>query len=463
MKNLFLSFLVLACGQPAFAQQEQQKLEKLFRVLEQDSSYNGNVLIADKGRIIFKKSIGAADLNIGRRLDDQSLFELASVSKQFTATGILLLQQQGKLKVGDSLRKFFPELPYHNITVLQLLHHTSGLPDYMELLLTKGDTTLPFVSNDDVIRLMAREKPALKFSPGTKFEYSNTGYLLLGSIIEKASGMSFAAYLEQHIFRPLGMKRSRVYMRRSHPQQVDDYAYGYVPDAKTNSYVLPDSSENKNYVIYMDGIYGDGTVNTTTGDLLLWDQALYSDKLLNRASLQLAFEPGTTGNGQRTRYACGWVVDTSDNLGLRISHSGGWPGYITYISRFPDRNKTVVLLRNKETKLSPSRLAEDIELILSGKDAVYNLPGPAVSEDILQQYVGDYELRPGFVLSVTREGQQLAVQATDQPKFNVYPKSQKVFFLKDVVAEVEFVATDGSVDSMVLHQGGRHISGKRKK
>lgn len=466
MRKLLLSAaLLLAAGPSVQAQQAQlpqDKIDKLFRRLEKEAQYNGNVLVTDQGRVVFEKSYGMADLAKKKPLDRNSVFELASVSKQFTAAAILLLQQQGRLSIDDSLRRFFPQLPYNGITVRHLLHHTSGLPDYMTFLGQYGDTTKAFVDNNDVIAVMAKHKIPLHFQPGEKFEYSNTGYMMLGSIIEKVSGRSFGTYMEQQLFQPLGMNRTFIYRRRFRPGKVDNYAFGYVNDK--GKYVLPDSTEENNYVIYLDGIFGDGTVNSTTGDLLKWDQALYGNRLFNGQTMQLMFEPGRLNNGKPTRYACGWIIDTTQSDGLAMSHGGGWPGYITYIVRHPEHRRTIILLRNKETELRSDQLAQDIELILLGKDAQYTTaPSVKVDEKILATYVGDFELRPGFVISVTREGAQLAVQATGQPKFKVYPKSQRLFFLKEVAAEVEFIPeTNGSIQTLILHQGGRDMKGTRK-
>jgi CubicO group peptidase (beta-lactamase class C family) len=157
-------------------------------------NFNGTVLVAEGGKVIYQGSFGLADYYAGRPLNDSSLFELASVSKQFTATGILLLRERGRLSLTDSLRMFFPELPYSGITLHHLLTHTSGLPDYESLMESRWNRSR-IAHNNDVIALMASEKPPVHFAPGTRWEYSNMGYLLLASIIEKVSGKSFAAFM----------------------------------------------------------------------------------------------------------------------------------------------------------------------------------------------------------------------------------------------------------------------------
>ena len=180
--------------------------EKYFR-------FNGNVLIAEKGKVIYQHSFGLADFDTDRPLNDSSVFELASVSKQFTATAILLLKDKGKLKLTDSLRQYFPELPYSNITIWHMLTHTSGLPDYFWELINSWDTS-KIAFNKDMIALLAKKKLPAVFEPGKKWEYSNTAYAILASIVEKISGQTYKDYMAENIFQPLGMSHTRVYNTR---------------------------------------------------------------------------------------------------------------------------------------------------------------------------------------------------------------------------------------------------------
>ena len=212
-KQLFFLALLFAFCIGSYAQDRVAQIDSLFAPVTGKPAFNGNVLIAEKGNIIYQKSFGKADLEKNLPLNSESVFELASVSKQFTAMGIMILKKQNKLSYDDSLRKFFPELPYHNITVLQLLQHTSGLPDYMPLFNEHWDSTKIAV-NSDIIKLLSQYKPDTLFAPGAKWEYSNTGYALLASIIEKVSGKKFGEFLRKNIFEPLGMKRTQVYCRR---------------------------------------------------------------------------------------------------------------------------------------------------------------------------------------------------------------------------------------------------------
>lgn len=198
----------------------------------------------------------------------KQVLNLGSVSKQFTALSILLLREQGKLSLSDSLRKFFPELPYGGITVRHLLTHTSGLPDYIETMVAKWDHK-KVAFNADMIGFLSREKPPILFKPGQRWEYSNTGYAMLASIVEKTSGQTFAQFTAQHIFKPLGMSRSRVYNTRySAPEVISDFAYGVVYSDSLGKYVRPDQLPQSDMVYYLDGIQGQGRIHSTVGDLL---------------------------------------------------------------------------------------------------------------------------------------------------------------------------------------------------
>ncbi len=268
MKKYFLLFLLAHFSLLSFAQDNRSdQFDSLFTSLHTKNSFNGNVLIAEEGKVIFEKSYGYANEETKQKLNSESIFELASVSKQFTAMAILLLQKQGKLNFDDDMTKFLPEMShYEGITIRNLVHHTGGLPDYMEIFEEHWDKS-KFVVNVDIVNEFARLKPAIIFKPNEKFEYSNTGYSLLGLIIERASGQSFEDYLKENIFKPLKMDKTFVYRSRYKPQVVENYALGYVTDSLGRK-VLTDSFGKDFYTYYLDGIVGDGMVNSTTADLL---------------------------------------------------------------------------------------------------------------------------------------------------------------------------------------------------
>ncbi|MCX8532409.1 serine hydrolase domain-containing protein [Chryseobacterium luquanense] len=307
--NKFLLPILISITVCANAQDKNKtaKLDSLFTKKYEDKTFNGNVLIAEKGKIIFQKSFGVADYESKRLLNNTTIFELASVSKQFTAMGIVLLEKQGKLKYDDPISKYIPELSfYKNITVRNLLNHTGGLSDYINLFSKNWDKK-KIATNNDIISEFAKYKPEINFQPNEKYEYSNTGYALLGYIIEKVSGQTFGDYLETKIFKPLGMKNTFVYRSRFQPKVVENYAKGFIE----NDFVFIVSPDvlGKSYLsYYLDGIVGYGMVNSTTDDLLKWDRSLYTDKLVNEKDKSIIFQGAKLNNGKLTDYGFGWQV-----------------------------------------------------------------------------------------------------------------------------------------------------------
>jgi CubicO group peptidase (beta-lactamase class C family) len=460
MKIFFVCIICLQCFAAAAQSDNVKKLDSLFDKLEQEKGFNGNVLVAKNDTIIFQRSVGYAVEETKQQLDAGSVFELASVSKQFTAMGIMLLQQKGKLQFDDSLRKFFPELPYPNITVRHLLHHTSGLPDYMELFSTNWDST-KIATNTDLIALMAKLKPAVLFAPGEKWEYSNTGYAILGSIIEKVSGKSYTDFLAAAVFKPLGMEHTLVFRRRYEKRALPGYAYGYVQDPTTNKYVLPDSLALTATMVYtLDGIVGDGTVNSTTGDLFRWSRALDENRLVSKALLEEALTPGKLNNGKAHQYGYGWMIGNSKIAGKVLNHSGGWPGYRTFIEKHPATGTLIIVLTNYEKESMPMAKISRI---------LYNIPeekktAVTLDEKVLQEYAGEYLLAPDFSITISVANGHIYAQATGQSRLEIFAEKEDLFFLKVVQAQLKFVRNEKKeIKGLVLLQNGQETEGMKIK
>jgi CubicO group peptidase (beta-lactamase class C family) len=354
---LFVFFICISLH--TTAQENIKRLDSFFTSLYQKGDFNGNVLVAERGVTVYKKSFGLANETTKELLNENSIFELGSVSKQFTAMAIAILNKQGKLHYDDPISKTIPELSfYKSVTIRNLLNHVSGLPDYMSLFDSVWDKNKIAV-NDDIIRLFVEYKPPVHFSPGSKYEYSNTGYALLATIIERVSKKSYEKFLQENIFKPLHMKHSLVYTRRYRPLRVKNYALGYVYDSSGHK-ILPDSVARYNMVYFLDGIHGDGTVNSTVNDLLLWDRALYTTKLLSKKEMKELFTPALLGDNKSTNYGFGWMTDSSKQFGSIVFHSGGWPGYASYIERNVDRDLTIIILRNIDTGRLPVNMIRNI-------------------------------------------------------------------------------------------------------
>jgi CubicO group peptidase (beta-lactamase class C family) len=367
---LLLGLSIIGCSPKEYKQTDDSAaiFDSVFQSHADTAKFNGNVLIAKNGKIIYQKSFGYANYDTKELLNDSSLFELASVTKEFTAMGIMMLKEQGKLNYDDDVRKYIPELPYEGMTIRHFLTHTSGIPYYEDEKFFEGWDRKKTVYNDDVIRQFAKVKPPVLFKPGEKWEYSNSAYALLATIIERVSGKTYGEFLKENIFIPLGMDRSRVYnTRRSKGEIIPNYAFGFVYSDSLKKFMLPDSLKEYYYVITLDGIQGDGVVNSTTGDLFKWDQALYTEKLVKKSTLDEAFTPVKLNNDSTYQYGFGWFIAQDSTLGKVVQHSGGWPGYGTYIKRFIDHNNCVIVLTNNGGYGRKSILAEVTKRLASAR------------------------------------------------------------------------------------------------
>lgn len=346
--NTLLAFLFFLCLAPSFAQDNRvSQLDSIFTALYDAGEFNGNVLIAEDGKPLYQKSFGLANNENLQRLDLNSPLLLGSVSKQFTAFGIVLLKQQGKLNYDDNIQQYLPELPYKGITIRHLLTHTSGIPDYSILMDLHWNNTKR-ASNQDRVNMLVKYHPAAFFQPGTSYEYSNTGYVILALLIEKVSGISYQQFMEDNIFKPAGMKRTMVYAHYSQPRQLIEYALSYTYQDSLYQYNLPYPVSAYETAGWEDGIVDQDGISSTTSDLLAWDQLLYNNKLIPADALQEIFTPAKTKKGE-TDYGFGWHIQQLYQYGKIAYHNGDWPGYIAYIERHMDSKKTIIILRNRFT------------------------------------------------------------------------------------------------------------------
>jgi CubicO group peptidase (beta-lactamase class C family) len=341
----------------------EHRVDSLMATRVSPSAPGAGVLVVQDGRIVLEKGYGLAVVESRTPIAADTRFLLASVSKQFTAMGIMILAERGKLSYDDRLRRFFPEFPPYadSITVRHLLNHVAGFPEYEELFMSSGKVGRDWPRSSstprspyeptahDALVLLAQSASA-RFRPGERFEYSNSGYMLLGQIIEKASGQRYAQFLSDNVFRPLGMTQTGVYdeTRPAFPNRASSYR-----PAKEGFAQLDYTPFN--------AIYGEDNVVTTMGDLFKWDQALYTERLVHNATLRLAFTPGTLNDGSRTTYGFGWRIEPI--LGLSaVGHAGTWMGFRTIILRFPDKRTTVVVLSNRED-FPAGTVAQDVSAI----------------------------------------------------------------------------------------------------
>lgn len=296
--------------------------------------FNGNLLIACNNEILYKACSGYEDSHL-TKLRPETAFQLASASKQFTAMAILILMKDGKLRLDDPLQRFIPELPYPGVTIRHLLNHTSGVPNYLWYIdnYWTSDTELP--SNEDMIRILSQYGKELNFEPGKRFYYSNTGYAILASVVERISGQSFGEFLTERIFRPLDMENASV---RTPSSRTSDPSY-------LAGYRRSRSLSNSFETVMHDGIAGDKGVYASMIDLFKWDRALNNDLLVPHQITQQAFTAGQLDNKREIPYGFGFRLDHEGNSRV-VYHYGRWSGFRTAFVKYIPDNLTIIILNN---------------------------------------------------------------------------------------------------------------------
>ncbi len=337
MKSLLFVLLI------PFLSVAQQLEKNIDSLIAAQKDFSGVILIAENGNPIFQKAFGYREFASQIPLQTSDIFELASVSKQFTAMIIMLLKEKGLLNYDDSVSKYL-DIPYKGITIRNLLTHTSGLPDYQDVMDKYWDKT-KVAGNPDCIGYLNKYAPPKLFEPGEKYTYSNTGYLLLASIAEKASGKDFIELCRKWIFKKLKMKNTDI-RTLEEKKAAKNFAIGHIYVEERNKYVRADSFPSSNYTIWLGNRKGPGRISSTAADLLKWDKALYTEKIIKQSTLQEAFSPMKLNNGSFSNYGFGWDLRTDPVLGEIVQHNGDNPGYKTYIIRYIDKKKTIIVLNN---------------------------------------------------------------------------------------------------------------------
>ena len=439
---LCLLFFQFTAAQNATLQSAQQiaaKIGEYMNAAVDTDDFSGSVLVARDGQTIFNKSYGLANTELGVSNTPQTVFRIASISKPFTATAIMMLQERGKLNIGDPICKYLADCPaaWQSITIKHLLTHTSGIADYLYFPDFQSTIALP-VSHERMIASF-KNKP-LNFAPGTKFAYSNSGYYLLAVIIESASGKTYAEFLQENIFARLGMKQTGHFDDRE------------IVRNRADGYSLKDDRPANALYFHPSQLLGTGSLWSTTEDLLLFDQALYTEKLLEGKTLAEMF-------GQKQAdYGYGWQV--APLFGRRlVAHGGDTFGFMGVLQRFTDDRVTVVLLSNKGY-MNILTLARDLPAIVFGEK--YQLPKKptafAVGEKILNQYVGEYRLSENTVFTITLEDGKLMIQnsSNTRPKGALFAESETTFRRAGVDATFTFERdAGGHVTKIVI----RNVNG----
>jgi CubicO group peptidase (beta-lactamase class C family) len=548
---VFLLFVSFASSQGKELKQEMDEyLEASYNIWK----FHGTVLVAKDGQVIFKKGYGMANIELGVPNAPEMKFQIGSITKQFTATAILQLHENGFLSLDDPITRHLTEYPAETgtkVTIHHLLSHTSGVPSYTDMPDIMSQKALP-VTVDELLTIF-KDKP-LEFEPGEKYKYSNSGYVVLGAIVEAVSGKTYEEYIKENILEPLKMQNSG-YDHRD-----------IIMENRAAGYTLDEKGELRNAdFVHMSAPYAAGALYSTVDDMLIWDQALYAEKILKKSSLDKMFTPVLKD------YGYGWLIQEKYDRTL-VWHNGGIDGYHTTFNRWVDDNVCIVVLSNNDNapveniasglaaimfdkpydvpviktpvEVDPKIFADyegayeisedDYRFVDIDDTALYSQRGGSVrfrlypevedkfyfehdhtvtltfvrdkngevikhiihqmGEDkpaqklqgenaekilaerkaktqvaevepkIFEQYVGEYQLGPGFILTIRTRDNRIFTQATGQPEAEIFPKSETEYFLKVVDAQITFIKDEnGKVTSLILHQGGQDMPAEKIK
>jgi CubicO group peptidase (beta-lactamase class C family) len=443
--SVFSCALFASTTMDAQAPDPTPRMQEIIQSYVSAKTFMGSVLVSKDGRLLINQGYGFANLEWNIPNSPTTKFRLGSLTKQFTAASILLLEERGKLKVEDPVSKYMTDAPaaWSKITIFNLLTHSSGIPNFTGF--PDYQTTEWKDTNPTELVARFRDKP-LDFEPGTKFQYSNSGYIVLGYLIEKISGQTYTEFLQENIFTPLGMSDTGL---DNNEAILLQRAQGYVH--------VPDGFHHAGYTS-MTIPFSAGALYSTTGDLLKWEQGLFGGKVLTAPELKKMTTPFKDG------YAFGLFSGMKDGH-QQMSHGGGIEGFNTSLAFYPDDKMIVVVLGNVNGS-APDEIAVALGKVALGQTVTLATERKEISvaPALLADYAGTYELAPTFSIVITVEGGKLMAQATHQAKLPLFGESDTKFFFKVVDAQIEFFrdSTTHAVTHLTLYQGGVAHEGKKK-
>ena len=437
-------------------------MEKLAGESYEIGGFNGAWLYAEKGEIVSKGCMGFRDSDNTLPITENTIFQLASISKTFTAAAVMLTIRKGLLCLDDEITKFFPELTaYKGVTVRHLLNHTSGVPDYFDdtnwfIKIRKEEKRIP--GNDEILRFLCETKAKPYFAPGEGLEYSNTGYNLLALLVERLSGVPYEEFLQKNIFEPARMSSTRCCHIRRDGVPFENYARASVYES--GRYVADMDSAKVSDVAAFDGLNGDDYVYTNIFDMLRWDRALREGSVLTSEEQRLMYTPGKLNNGEDAvydeddglGYGFGWGVGRDEEFGLIVSHSGGMPGVITWFERFIDADRVLVFLINRDPedcralagfyngmqKIARDKQAEPVQTI---EEIAVKDPDRSKWESFCGKY--EHPEDEDFIINEVfmKDGELYADAVSEEYgefTFRLYPIGENTFGRKGGYLELEF-------------------------
>lgn len=425
--------LVHSAHSQGSADPRARRVDALFTRFNQRPSPGLAIAVVRDGKVLLRKGYGLANLEDRVPITPSTVFDIASVSKQFAGLAVAMLVEQGKVRLTDDIRTHIPELPKleHTITVDHLLHHTSGLRDWPGTLGVAGWRMDDVISFDQILT-MAYHQTTLNFRPGDEYTYSNTGYNLLAEMVERVTGTSFRAWIDEHLFKPLGMTNS--VFRDDHTLVIPHRALGYARQ--------PDSSfrQTPNNLMAL----GSSSLFSSVDDLAKWVMNFDNPVVGGRSAMAMTRTRGVLNNGSAIPYAFG--ISHGDYRGVpTVAHSGGWASFSTYLVHFPEQHFGVIVLANSGVA-SPVRAAYDVADIYLARElgprAAADAPVAARPVDVapttLQQYVGTYKLGPGWYVRIRLDGRALRTQASGENEFPMTARSDSTFWIDAYGATITF-------------------------
>lgn len=424
-----------AAAVPLASDNARSDLESIVLAAYSAEAPGAAVIVVQKGKILYRGAHGLANLELGVPLRPESVFRIGSVTKQFTAAAILLLAEDGKLSLSDSITKFLPDyhVQGHRVTIQQLLAHTSGIANYTELPDWQATTR-----NDVSVRQLIdvfQDKP-FDFAPGERWKYDNSGYILLGAIIEKVSGQSYADFLRTRIFAPLGMKNSRY-------EDLADITPG-----RAAGYVRDGSEWRNADFLSMSHPYSAGAMSSTVDDLARWNAAIENGELLKPPSWQRASTSFAIADGTLTRYGAGWIIGRIGPVAT-VEHGGGINGFNAYVLRAPAQMLYVAVLTNAAPPQTPP---QDVAVKLAARvlDVALDAPEIPIAPARLDEYVGNYSLGGARTRVITRDDKRIYAKDDDADRLELVPIGKDLFEVRANQTRFRFQRERGRIAALEM-------------